>query len=74
VADAVEAWALANAHLRVAVCGHLNDYPSLESYTLVPWTRKRLTYSGSDTTDQEGIWFSPACLAVTVPKQMGLFA
>jgi hypothetical protein len=76
VADAVEAWAAEHAHLRVAVCGHLGDYPGLDTkgYELVPWTRKRLTYSGAQTTDKEAIWFSPACLSVTVPKQMGMFA
>lgn len=76
VADAVEAWAAENAHLRVAVCGHLGDYPGLDAkgYELVPWTRKRLTYSGAQTTDKEAIWFSPACLSVVVPKQMGMFA
>ncbi len=75
VADEVEAWARDNGTLRVAVCGHLGDYPSLDAagYLVVPWTRKRLTYSGSETTDKEAIWFSPACLEVTVPKQMGMF-
>jgi DNA adenine methylase len=76
VADEVEAWAKEHVDLRVAVCGHLGDYPSLDAagYETVPWTRKRLTYSGSETTDKEAIWFSPACLTVTVRKQMGLFA
>ena len=75
VANEVEAWARENSTLRVAVCGHLGDYPSLDAagYLTVPWTRKRLTYSGSETTDKEAIWFSPACLEVTVPKQMGMF-
>ena len=73
VADAVEAWARDNASLRVALCGHLGDYPSLIGWTEVPWTRKRLTYSGGETTDQECIWFSPACLEITVAKQGSLF-
>lgn len=75
VADAVEAWARENAGLRVAVCGHLGDYPSLDAagFVTLPWTRKRHTYGGSDTTDKEAIWFSPACLTVTVRKQMAMF-
>ncbi len=75
VADEVEAWAQANGTLRVAVCGHLGDYPSLDAagYLTVPWTRKRLTYSGGETTDKEAIWFSPACLEITTIKQIELF-
>ena len=75
VADAVESWAKANPTLRVAVCGHLGDYPSLDAagYEVVPWTRKRLTYSGGETTDKEAIWFSPACLTITTRKQMEMF-
>ena len=76
VADAVEAWAAANASLRVAVCGHRGDYPRLDGagFRCVPWTRKRLTYSGSETTDLEAIWFSPACIDPAEIRQMGLFA
>ncbi len=44
VADGVEAWARDNAHLRIALCGHRGDYPSLEGWDEVPWHRKRLTY------------------------------
>ena len=75
VADQVETWACENPQLRVAVCGHLGDYPSLDAagFEAVPWTRKRLTYSGSQTTDKEAIWFSPACLTVTIRKQMEMF-
>ncbi len=73
-ADGVEAWAKDNAHLRVALCGHLGDYPSLDGWDMVPWTRKRLTYSGSSTTDKEAIWFSPACLSLVAPRQQVLFA
>lgn len=75
VADAVEAWAAENAGLRVAVCGHRGDYPRLDAagYLCVPWTRKRLTYAGSSTTDLEAIWFSPACGEPREVRQMGLF-
>lgn len=75
-ADGVEAWARDNAHLRVALCGHLGDYPTLDGqgWDMVPWTRKRLTYSGSGTTDKEAIWFSPACLSLVTPRQQVLFA
>jgi DNA adenine methylase len=76
VADAVEAWAAENASLRVAICGHRGDYPRLDGagYACVPWTRKRLTYAGSSTTDLEAIWFSPACIVPRDVRQMGLFA
>jgi len=73
VADAVEVWAKEHADLRVALCGHIGDYPSLSDWQLVPWTRKRLTYSGGETTDKEAIWFSPACLTPAVSKQFDLF-
>jgi len=73
VADAVEAWARDNAQLRIALCGHREDYPSLEGWTVLPWTRKRLTYSGSETTDQEAIWFSPACIDVQAVRQVEMF-
>ena len=72
VADEVEAWAAANAGLRVAVCGHIGDYPTLTGWDCVQWDRGRLTYGGASTTDQEAIWFSPACLPAVV-RQQSLF-
>jgi DNA adenine methylase len=66
VADAVEAWARDNAHLRIALCGHVGDY-DLPSWDPMQWDRGRLTYSGGQTTDKECIWFSPACLPVRQP-------
>jgi hypothetical protein len=70
VADAVEAWARDNAHLRIALCGHADDY-ALPGWDAVPWSRGRFTYSGSQTTDQECVWYSPACLP---RRQADLFA
>jgi hypothetical protein len=61
VADAVESWARNNAHLRIALCGHRDDY-DLPAWDAVEWDRGRLTYSGAQTTDKECIWYSPACL------------
>jgi hypothetical protein len=61
VADAVETWARDNAHLRIALCGHISDY-SLPGWDIVEWSRGRLTYSGGKTTDKECVWYSPACL------------
>lgn len=60
VADAVEAWARENAHLRIALCGHVGDY-KLPGWDAVEWSRGRLTYSGSKTTDKECVWYSPSC-------------
>ena len=71
VADAVEAWARENAHLRVALCGHRGDYPSLTGWDAVEWSRGPLTYGGGKTTDEECIWYSPGCLPV---EQPGLFS
>jgi hypothetical protein len=70
VADAVEKWARENAHLRVALCGHKSDY-DLPGWDTVEWSRGRLTYSGSKTTDSECVWYSPACLS---RRQVDLFA
>jgi DNA adenine methylase len=67
VADEVAAWAAENAHLRVALCGHVGDY-TLDGWNVVQWDRGRLTYGGGKTTALEAIWFSPACLGVAAPK------
>lgn len=72
VADEAAAWARDNAHLRVAICGHVGDY-ELPGWDAVQWDRGRLTYSGSKTTDQECIWYSPACLPAA-RGQSDLFA
>jgi hypothetical protein len=69
VADEVCAWAREHSGLRVALCGHVGDY-DLPGWSLVRWSRGRLTYGGGKTTDLEAIWYSPACL---VP-QPSLFA
>lgn len=61
VADSVEAWARENDHLRIALCGHRDDY-DLCGWDVIDWSRGRLTYSGGKTTDQECVWYSPACL------------
>jgi hypothetical protein len=70
VADAVAEWARDNGGLRIALCGHLGDY-ELPGWDIQPWKRKRLTYSGGQTTDKEAIWFSPACFST---RQGDLFA
>ena len=57
----VEKWARENQHLRIALCGHQGDY-NLEGWDVVPWSRERLTFGSSKTTDQECIWFSPGCV------------
>lgn len=72
VADAVETWARDNEHLRVALCGHRDDY-SLTGWDAVEWSRGRLTYSGGNTTDSECVWYSPACLPATLTQER-LFA
>jgi DNA adenine methylase len=72
VADAVEAWARENEHLRIALCGHRDDY-KLAGWDAVEWSRGRLTYSGGQTTDSECVWYSPACLPAVL-TQGRLFA
>jgi hypothetical protein len=74
VADAVEAWARDNAHLRIALCGHIGDYPTLAGWDAVEWSRGRLTYGGAKTTDKECIWYSPACHGAKQHPQAELFA
>ena len=61
VASAVEAWVRENANLRIALCGHRGDY-DLPEWDAVEWSRGRLTYSGAKTTEEECVWYSPACL------------
>jgi DNA adenine methylase len=63
VADAVEKWARENAQLRIALCGHKGDY-DLPDWEAVKWSRGKLTYSGSKTTDAECVWYSPPCAKV----------
>jgi DNA adenine methylase len=60
VADDVAEWCSKNGHLRIALCGLAGDY-SLDGWSEVKWSRKRLTYGGAKTTGDECIWFSPAC-------------
>jgi DNA adenine methylase len=72
VADAVESWALENEHLRIALCGHRDDY-KLAGWDAVEWSRGRLTYSGGQTTDSECVWYSPVCLPATLTQER-LFA
>ena len=69
VAKEVEVWARENANLRIALCGHRGDY-SLDGWTVVDWERRRLTYSGDATKNNEAIWFSPACLEPTTQLEL----
>lgn len=71
VADEVVAWAVENGDLRIAICGHIDDYDLL-GWNAVQWSRGRLTYSGSKTPDNECIWYSPACLP-TIKSQTSIF-
>jgi DNA adenine methylase len=71
VADAVAKWAQENADLRIALCGHVGDY-DLPGWDAVQWDRRRLTYSGSKTTELECVWYSPACLEAR-SDQLDLF-
>jgi hypothetical protein len=60
VADEVAKWAKAHERLRIALCGHIGDY-KLPGWTVVNWSRGRLTYGGGRTTKKECVWYSPAC-------------
>jgi DNA adenine methylase len=70
VANAVEAWAREHSDLRIALCGHKDDY-ALSGWEPVEWSRGRLTYGGDKTTDSECVWYSPACEKVL--RQADLF-
>jgi hypothetical protein len=65
-AAAVTEWARAHAHLRIALCAHRGDV-TLPGWDVLGWDRGKFTYGGSGTTDQEVIYFSPACLSVGLP-------
>ena len=70
VAAEVAAWSREHQHLRIALCGHRGDY-DMPGWSVLDWSRGRLTYGGDKTTDTECIWFSPACHAA---GQRDLFA
>lgn len=73
VAQDVAAWCRENQTLAIALSGHVGDY-ELPGWDAVQWERSGNTYSGSDTKDQEMIWFSPGCLPAEGPRQRALFA
>ena len=70
VAADVEKWCAENAHLRIALCGHLGDY-DLPGWDVAAWSRGRLTYGGDESTDKECVWYSPGCLPA---QQADLFS
>ena len=72
VAAAVAEWARANADKRVALCGHIGEH-QMPGWREWQWSRGRLTYGGGETTDQECVWFSPACLSPDRPKTVSIF-
>jgi DNA adenine methylase len=72
VAQEAAAWARENGNLRVALCGHRGDY-HLDGWTVHEWSRGRHTYGGNNTTDEEAIWFSPACIQPMMAAQGDLF-
>ena len=56
----------------MALCGHVGDY-DLPGWVQYRWSRGRLTYGSDKTTDDECIWFSPACIVpAAVPVQQEL--
>jgi hypothetical protein len=62
VAIAVARWCAGRPDVKIALCGHVGDYDEiLKGWDFVPWSRGRLTYGGSKTTDDEVVVFSPAC-------------
>ena len=61
-AATVSEWAREHEDMRVAICGHLGDY-DLPGWEVFGWSRGKLTYGSSKTTEQEAIWFSPGCLS-----------
>ena len=62
VALDVARWCAEHPDVRIALCGHAGDYDGiLDGWRMTPWSRGRFTYGGSATTDDEAIYFSPAC-------------
>lgn len=72
VEDAVSIWARENEDLRIALCGHTGDY-EMPGWDVVRWSRGRFTYSGSTTTEDECVWYSPACLPMRRKQQEIVF-
>ena len=56
----VAAWAREHGNLRVVLCGHRGDY-DMPGWSVLDWSRGRLTYGSDKTTEAECLWFSPAC-------------
>jgi len=74
VADAVAEWARASANMRIALCGHMGEH-EMPGWTVLQWSRKKNTYGGTKTRDQECVWFSPGCVKVAAaPEQLDIFA
>jgi len=73
VAAAVADWCKQNekGH-RIALCGHRGDY-NLPGWSILEWSRGRLTYGSKKTTDEECIWFSPDCIQPTTETQGDMF-
>jgi hypothetical protein len=61
MAEDVEEWCREHSDIKIALCGHLGDY-DLPGWSVGRWKRRGLTYSGSETTDLEAVWFSPSCI------------
>ena len=75
VSDAVRRWAIDNGEndlLRIALCGYEGEHDMPSSWESVAWKAQggygsQSNGRGRDNAKRERIWFSPACLSMTLP-------
>jgi len=81
VAHQVREWAIANAdhpRLRIALCGYAGEHAMPDTWTGVAWKAQggygsQGQTTGRDNAARERVWFSPACLGDSAPRQTSLF-
>jgi hypothetical protein len=80
VADEVREWAIEQGNdplMRIALCGYEGEHEIPETWECLAWKAHGGYASQGDGTNlnahRERIWFSPACLKVDRPRQIGLF-
>ena len=78
VANDVREWCIKNGdnrRLRIALCGYEGEHEMPDSWQCVSWKAVGGYAAAAGNTEnahRERIWFSPACLRVDAPEQLGM--